>query len=106
MGKDKKKKIRDRINNMDPMYDHQTNLQIANALEKYCNLINRQIIVQGRTKELVDDSKEVIKKAIKNLREGKPEKVFDEERYRLMLEYQNNPDRSLYGNDFDEDDDY
>lgn len=84
----KKKKIKERIKDMDPMYDHEINLKVADSLERYVNLISSLIIVQGRSKELIDDSKDEIKKAIKNLREGKPEKVFDEERYRLFTEYQ------------------
>ena len=31
--KDKKKKIKENIKNMDPMYDHETNLKIADSLE-------------------------------------------------------------------------
>lgn len=82
----KKKKIKQRIEEMDPMFDQQVNLKVASALERYVELISSLIIVQGRSKQLIDDSKDACKKACKNLREGKPEKVFDEERYRLFTE--------------------
>ena len=91
MGK-KKKKIQERISNMDPIYSQEVNEQIADAYESYCNVIDTFIIVEGRNKQSVEDSLKVIRKAIKNLREGKPEKVFDRERYEAVMEYYNKGD--------------
>lgn len=89
----KKKKIKERIANMDPVFDHELNLKIADVLEEIVYNLDNYVIVEGRSKELVDDSLDKMRKGIKDIRNGKPEKVFDEERYRLWREYcKNGPD--------------
>lgn len=86
----KKKKIKERIANMDPVFDHELNLKIADVMEEIVYNLDNYVIVEGRSKELVDDSLDKMRKGIKDIRNGKPEKVFDEERYRLWREYCNN----------------
>ena len=83
----KKKKREERIANMDPMYSQEINEKIADSFEAYCSAIKNFIIVEGRSKKDIDDSITVIKKAVKDLRNGKPEKVFDPERYALCMDY-------------------
>jgi len=60
---------------------------IADSLEEYLHIISTSVIVEGASKKLIDDSKAVIKKGIKNLRKGNVEKVIDLERYALMKEF-------------------
>lgn len=65
----------------DSIYDQKTNEEVADSLEKYCEEVKRFIIPDGRSAETVKKSMKKVKKAIKHLREGRPEKVFDEEGY-------------------------
>ena len=76
MGKKKKKR-----SGGTGMYDQKRNEQIADHLENYINDIQSLFILEGKSEKDVNDAIKVVKKAIKNLRDGKPEKVFDEERY-------------------------
>lgn len=65
----------------DSIYDQQTNEEVADSLEKYCEEVQRFIIPDGKNAKVVKESIKKVKKACKKLREGKPEKVFDEEGY-------------------------
>lgn len=63
------------------MYDQEKNDKIADQLESYLDAIDNLIIIEGKNIDDIKKAKKKVKKAIKNLREGKPEKVFDEERF-------------------------
>lgn len=65
----------------DTIYDQKTNEEVADSLEKYCEEVQRYIIPDGKNAKLVKESIKKVRKACKKLREGKPEKVFDEEGY-------------------------
>lgn len=67
-------------------YDHEKDLEIADHLEEYSDKINSLFILEGKSEEEVKEARKEVKKAIKNLREGHPEKVFNEERYIEFLE--------------------
>lgn len=68
------------------MYDQSRNNQIADHLESYIYAIQNLLILEGKRKEDIKKSVKVIQKCIKNLRKGKPEKVFDKHRYEEMYE--------------------
>ena len=63
------------------MYDQEQNDKIADQLEAYLDAVDNLIIIEGKDVDEIKKAKKKVKKAIKNLREGKPEKVFDEERF-------------------------
>ena len=65
----------------DGMYDQERNNEIADHLEAYLDAIDNLIIIEGKNIDEIKKAKKKVRKAIKNLREGKPEKVFDEERF-------------------------
>lgn len=78
MGKKKKQK---KYFMDESIYSQQKNDEIANQLEAYVEAIEDLFILEGKKESEVKDALKTVKKACKNLREGKPEKVFDEERY-------------------------
>ena len=79
MGKKKKKnKVH---SNGTGMYNQKRNEMIADHLEMYLDDIQSLFILEGKSQEEVEKADKVVRKAIKNLREGKPEKVFNEERF-------------------------
>ena len=59
---------------------------MANDLENYLEIVDKYIIIEGLTPEEYKSAKKEIKKLIKHLRNGKGEKVFDEERYLAYIE--------------------
>ena len=61
--------------------NQERNEKIADQLESYIDAVDNLIIIEGKDVDDIKKAKKKIKKAIKNLREGKPEKVFDEERF-------------------------
>lgn len=60
--------------------DPENNEKLADQLEKYLDCVNRFIIFPDQDKKAIDKAQETIKKAIKNLRKNRPEKVFDMEK--------------------------
>jgi len=54
--------------------------EIADILENYVALFDNLFILESVTKEDAKKAKKNIKKAVKDLREGKIEKVFDMEK--------------------------
>ncbi len=63
------------------MYNQDRNNEIADHLEAYVDAISSLFIVEGKKESEVKDAIKVVRKACKNLRDGKPEKVFDLERF-------------------------
>lgn len=53
--------------------------QIADSLEEYVDAIDSLFILVGKNKDEVKAAIKIIKKAIKNLRNGHPEKVFSDD---------------------------
>lgn len=53
--------------------------QIADSLEEYIDAIDSLFILVGKNKDEVKAAVKTIKKAIKNLRNGHPEKVFSDD---------------------------
>ena len=70
-----------KYHNSSSMYDQEQNNKIADQLEAYLDAVDNLIIIEGKDVDEIKKAKKKVKKAIKNLREGKPEKVFDEERF-------------------------
>ena len=83
--KDKKKKIKENIKNMDPMYDHETNLKIADSLDNYVDTLTSLAILTGRKAKDVEEAVKVVHKNTKWLREGRPDNVFDEDAYSELV---------------------
>ena len=63
------------------IYDQERNNRIADNLESYIDAIENLLIVEGKNVERIKKSEKIVRKAIKDLRNGKPEKVFDIERF-------------------------
>ena len=63
------------------MYNQDRNNEIADHLEAYVDAISSLFIIEGKKESEVKDAIKVVRKACKNLRDGKPEKVFDLERF-------------------------
>lgn len=63
------------------MYDQKRNEVIAEHLMAYVDSIENLFILEGKEENEVKDAIKVVKKACKNLIDGKPEKVFNEERF-------------------------
>ena len=63
------------------MYDQERNNEIADHLDAYVDAVDNLIIIEGKDSDEIKKAKKKIRKAAKNLRDGKPEKVFDEERF-------------------------
>lgn len=84
MGK-KKKKNSDYIDG-DGMYNQTRNNEIADHLEAYVDAVENLFILEGKKESDVKDAIKTVRKACKNLREGKPEKVFDEDRFNEIIE--------------------
>lgn len=63
------------------IYDQKRNEKIADNLEAYKDAIENLLIIEGRSVKKINKATKVIEKAIKNLRDGKPEKVFDIDRF-------------------------
>ena len=82
MAKKKKKKI----HSGSGMYDQKRNEQIADHLEAYVDDVLSLFILEGKSEKDIEDAAKIVRKAIKNLREGKPEKVFDEDRFEEFIE--------------------
>lgn len=77
----------------DEMYNQDRNERIANSLEEYLDVVTNLCIITGKKKKDVKKAKKVVKQAIKDLRNGHPERVFDEGRF---YDY-------IYGDDREED---
>ena len=71
--------MRDKVKQ--PMYDKVRNEQLADHLENYVESITSLFILEGSDADEIKKAKKIIKKAVKNLRNGHPEKVFNEERF-------------------------
>lgn len=67
-------------------YDKKLMKNMADNLEKYLEIVESYLIIQGITKEEYDDAVKTTKKLIKKLRKGKGDKVFDSERYRELIQ--------------------
>ena len=66
-------------------YDHNLSKKIADNLEQYIQSVSTYIIIEGKSVKKIDEATEVVKKAIKDLRKGKEEKVFDEDGYNKYI---------------------
>jgi len=63
---------------------------IADNLDMFVNDVATLFIFEGRSEKEVEESMKVLKKAIKHLRNGKPEKVLDMDKYEeAMSAYEN-----------------
>ena len=58
----------------------QTIQSYADQLDEYITTVSDLLIIEGRSEEEVRRSIKVVRKAIKNLRDGKYDKVFDVDR--------------------------
>lgn len=67
------------------MYSQERNNEVADHLESYVEAITTLFILEGKDAEEVENACKVIKKAVKNLRNGKPEKVYDEEEFEKYM---------------------
>lgn len=85
MGK-KKNKYNNYYADRDGMYNQTRNNEIADHLEAYVEAVENLFILEGKKESDVNEAIKVVRKACKNLREGKPEKVFDEDRFNELLE--------------------
>ena len=63
------------------LYNQERNNEIADHLEAYVDTVLSLFIIEGKKVKEVDEAIEVVRKAIKNLRNNKPEKVFNLERF-------------------------
>lgn len=88
MGKKNKKKSKN-FDDSDPMYNQERNNHIADSLEYLISEMDAVFIRVGRDAEEIEAAEEVVRKACKNLRNGKPEKVFDPERFDELIEQSN-----------------
>ena len=70
----------------DPMYNQTRNEHIADCLEYFVSEMNSLFIRVGRNSDDIKKAEKTIKKACKSLRNGRPEKVFDEERFDRYIE--------------------
>lgn len=82
----KKKKKGDNYFDGDGMYNQSRNNEIADHLEAYVDAVENLFILEGKKESDVKDAIKTVRKACKNLREGKPEKVFDEDRFNDLQE--------------------
>lgn len=75
-------------------YNHERDLEVAQHLEEYVDRIDSLFILDGVSEEKIKKAVKYVKKNCKYLREGHPEKVYDETRY---LEYiQSDPNKNLF----------
>lgn len=79
MGKKKKK-------HYNQGYDQKELDDIANCLEEYLELFDTFIIREGTDADEYKKAKKTIRKAIKDLRSGNGDDVFDKDRYEEMME--------------------
>ena len=85
MGKSKKKRNTFIDEGGSGIYDQARNNEIADHLEAYVDAVENLFILEGKKESDVKEAIKIVKKACKNLREGKPEKVFDLERYEELM---------------------
>lgn len=57
--------------------DQDHNDAVANDFERYMSLIGKFVIYQNKSKSDIKEAKKVVKKAIKHLRAGEYDKVYD-----------------------------
>ena len=86
MGKKKKKNKYYDDYDEDNIYDRETALRCADKLEMFLEAVNTYIIIPdpsdgGISEKKFEKANAVIEEAIKDLREGKYQKVFNEEGY-------------------------
>lgn len=86
----KKKKKQNSYMSRDEMYNQKRNNEIADHLESYVDAVENLFILEGKKESEVKDAIKTVRKACKNLREGKPEKVFDEDRFHELLDDEEN----------------
>ncbi len=67
-------------------YDQNELNKIADSLEEYVDHFDTFIIRDGLDEDKYKKAVKIIRKAIKNLRAGNGDDVFDTERYREMIE--------------------
>ena len=69
------------------MYNKKHNKMVADCLEEYIDIVEKYCILEGKKKADVKKAEKIIMKAVKDLRNNKPENVYDEERfYKVMNE--------------------
>ena len=95
MGKKKKKKNTG-YTERGGMYNQKRNNEIADHLEAYVDAVQNLFILEGKKEEDVENAIKVVTKAIKNLREGRPDKVFDEDRYNDVFDEDGDDDEGYY----------
>lgn len=64
--------------------------RIADNLDIFVNDVATLFIFEGRKEKDVNEAIKTLKKAVKHLRNGKPEKVFDMDKYEELLDYYEN----------------
>ena len=59
--------------------------KIANQLEEYVDTVSTLVIINDKPRKKVKKAIKTVRKAIKDLREGRPEEVFDHDNF---MEYE------------------
>ena len=67
-------------------YDKKFMDKMADDLEKYIEILDQYVIIDGITQEEYDEAMKTTRKLIKKLRKGEGDKVFNKERYRELLD--------------------
>ena len=65
----------------DGMYDQKRNETIADHLLAYIDSVENLFILEGKDEDDIKEAIKVVRKACKHLKEGKPEKVYNVERF-------------------------
>lgn len=76
MGKKEKKYLKEHGG-----YDKEISYKIADQLENYLNIEETMVIINDKSTKSIKKAKKVIKQAIKDLRNGREEEVFNDEAY-------------------------
>ncbi len=77
--KDKKKHYSDNG------YNHEDSEKIADQLSDFLHDVSMLVIIMGKKYSTIKKARKVLKEAIKDLRKGHEERVFDEEGYEEYL---------------------
>lgn len=85
--KDKKKKKKD-IPKQSRKYDQEKLNEMADCLEEYIHLFDIFIIKDGVDEEKYKKAMKRVKKAIKDLRAGNGDAVFDQDRYDELIRHE------------------
>lgn len=68
------------------IYNEERNKRIADQLDAYVDAVENLLIIDGVNVDEIEEAKKTVRKMTKRLRNGKPEKVFDEDKFEELLE--------------------